>query len=245
MNLYSVLLAGGKGSRAKKKTPKQFVKIHNKSIAEYSIELFINWFKKLKKRKQIHNGSIVFVAPNQYIKKVKKIYKIYNLMICEGGDHRHNSTKNGFFVIKQDFENKQIDPNNVIIFIHDTARPIFFEEDLEKMLEIFFKEKHIDAISLVSKTTESLVEKEEHKLKTLNRENIFSIKTPQALRGIYLDQFLNQPTKESYTDLISWALDQNLNIELIESSPFNIKITYPFDFEIVNFLLKHKKSLKF
>lgn len=244
MNLYSVLLAGGRGSRANTKTPKQFVKIQNKTIADYSIEIFSNWFQKLKKRKKIESASIVFVSQKEYLKKVSKIYKNFNILICEGGDHRHNSTKNGFFTIKQDIEKKQIDPKTILIFIHDTARPIFFEEDLETIFEVFLKEREIDTISLVSKITETLVERDKNQHKMLNRERIVAVKTPQAIRGNYLDLFLNQPTKESYTDLISWALEQNLKIQLIESTPFNIKITYPFDFKIADFLLKYKKFLK-
>ncbi|MFN3604335.1 MAG: 2-C-methyl-D-erythritol 4-phosphate cytidylyltransferase [Leptonema sp. (in: bacteria)] len=244
INLYFILLAGGIGSRAKTKLPKQFVKIQEKTLGEYSLETILSWYKSLKKNKKIQYGKIVFVSHPLYIKKAKKIYKDYNLIFTEGGDSRHDSTKKGMLLIKEDSKEKQKRIQDSLIFIHDIARPIFFINDLENMLNVFLKESEIDCISLVTKTTETVIEKYQEKIKTLDREKIFSVKTPQALRGKYLELFLTRPTKNDYTDLITWALEQNLNIKLVDTIPYNLKVTYPIDFKLIEFLLLHRKQLQ-
>lgn len=242
INLYIILLAGGIGSRAKTKIPKQLIKIHKKTLAEYSIKKFNVWLKKLKKNKKIQNGKIIFVSHPDYIKNSEKLYKSYKLNFVEGGSTRHDSAKNALQFIKEDIQKNQLNLKETIIFMHDAARPIFLIEDLEKMLNSFLTETNIDCISLISSIPETILEYDEkaNSVQLLNREKIYAVKTPQAIRGQWIEKFLEIPTKETYTDLISWAKEQKLKIKLINSFPLNIKVTYPFDIKIIEFLLKQK-----
>lgn len=242
INLYIALLAGGIGSRANTKIPKQWIKIHKKTLAEYSIKKFHFWIKKLKKNNKIQKGKIIFVSHPHYLKTSEKLYKSYKLNFVEGGSTRHDSTKNAFQFIKQDIEKNQLNLQETVIFIHDAARPIFLIEDLEKMFNSLLSDLTFDCFSLISSIPETILEFDEkiNSIQLLNREKIFSVKTPQALRGQWLEKFLEIPTKENYTDLITWAKEQELKIKLINSFPFNIKVTYPFDIKIIEFLLKQK-----
>lgn len=235
-HIFVVLLAGGKGIRTNLPIPKQFIKIHGRYLAEYSILRFYHWFKELNESSMFIPEKMIFVSHKDYWELSKNIFNQYDLLFTIGGENRHDSTKEGLKEIKKYILNKNIPQENSVIFIHDVARPIFLKKELNMILDCF-KNYYVDCISLASFVTETIVQYKDKKINPLNRNELYAIKTPQALRG-NVDLFLEQPTKETYTDLITWAMDFNLKIEFITCMQENIKITYPIDFKIAEMILK-------
>ena len=91
MNLFLVLLAAGDGKRLKSKTPKPFIKVNNKTLLEYSLNLFQN-FRQIKKIIIVYNKKHSKYLNNLKLKKVIKVI---------GGKTRQQSTFNALTKIKK------------------------------------------------------------------------------------------------------------------------------------------------
>jgi 2-C-methyl-D-erythritol 4-phosphate cytidylyltransferase len=240
MHIFVILLAGGTGSRTKTDLPKQFIKINDKYLAEYSILRFRNWFKTINREYSVFlPEKMIFVCHKDYLDLSKSLFPYDDLIFTVGGETRHDSTKEGLKMIKKIALEKQISLENLVIFIHDVARPIFLTKELNEVLKVVFHRNNQTCLSLASPVVETIVNYNKKHLEALKRNELFAIKTPQILSGKYLNLFLEQPTKEAYTDLITWASDFGIEIELIESIQENIKITYPKDFDFAKVLLEY------
>ncbi|MGZ3929705.1 MAG: IspD/TarI family cytidylyltransferase, partial [Mucilaginibacter sp.] len=73
---------------------------------------------------------------------------------------------------------------------------------------------------------------------SLNRDEIYLIQTPQTFQAAQLKKAYLQPYQESFTDDASVVEQTGVNINLVGGSYQNIKITFPEDIAIAEFLLK-------
>ncbi len=219
-NIYAIILSGGIGSRMGTSLPKQFLELKGLPLLVHSVQRFINW--GLCK-------SLVIVSHPNYIEITEEILSPYlgvNDKIIEGGKTRHESFLNGI---------KALNLNNDIILIHDAARPFFTQKELFELVDISLK---WGSASLGVKPTETLVLAEENKTQQiLPRENTYLIKTPQCLHSSLLDILLQEEKEESHpTDLCSWTLPQKIFTRIVNSNPYNIKITQKEDLELAEVL---------
>lgn len=214
-NIYVLVLSGGTGTRFASSVPKQFANLKGESLLVHSVKKFLEWgFSK----------EIIVVAHENYLQKTERelsqILRYYDKIVA-GGETRHKSFLNGLKSI-------QYGANDIIV-IHDAARPFFTSSEISTLVR--YAEQYGSA-SLAEKTSETLVESENNLVKNiLNREIIYSIKTPQAIHTSLLEELLKiLPSKEP-TDLCSWVAEVNQKSYLVESNPFNFKITYESDLE--------------
>jgi 2-C-methyl-D-erythritol 4-phosphate cytidylyltransferase len=70
------------------------------------------------------------------------------------------------------------------------------------------------------------------------RDEIYLIQTPQTFQSAQLKQAYQQPYQDNFTDDASVVEQTGVNINLIGGSYQNIKITFPEDIAIAEFLLK-------
>jgi 2-C-methyl-D-erythritol 4-phosphate cytidylyltransferase len=200
--------------------PKQFLKLKDESIIRHTVRNFKKWglFK-----------SIVVVAPEEYIEQTEK--ELSDLLddydrIVEGGETRHDSTLKGLNAFSYE---------NDIIVIHDGARPFVTSEDIDVVTNSVLE---FGASSLATKVSETLVSSINNKVNSIiNRENAFTIKTPQAFHSSLYKSMLNVKQESEITDLCSWLIQIGVKVELKESNPYNIKITNREDLSKAEFYL--------
>ena len=90
--IAAIILAGGKGTRFSKKTPKQFFKINKKTLLEINIE-------KFQKNKDV--DEIIIISEKSSIFKTKKIAAQYSINVVKGGTSRQLSVFEGLKVLKK------------------------------------------------------------------------------------------------------------------------------------------------
>ena len=188
--------------------PKQFLKINGESIIRHTVRNFKNWglFK-----------NIVIVAPEDYIDQTE--LELSDLLenndrIIEGGQTRHESTLKGLSA--NSYEND-------IIVVHDGARPFVTSKEIDEITNSVLE---FGASSLSEKVSETLVSSLNNKVNTIiNRDNAFTIKTPQAFHSSLLKSLLEVNQVSEITDLCTWLIKIGIKVSLIESNPYNIKIT--------------------
>lgn len=142
--------------------------------------------------------------------------------IAKCGASWMESVRSGFALIAP-----QIDK----IVVHDAARPFFEKGDI---LKLKAESKHYKVVVTGSKVRNTLVQIQDEEMTVLDRKNAWEIYTPQlADREVF-----ELKSSERATDLITHALEHKIEGKILESSPLNIKITYPADQELIEKILK-------
>lgn len=208
MSVSVVLLAGGTGSRMQMTTPKQFLPLRNKPILSHSLEVFL------------HHPDVceVIVVANEVY---RSLFSAYNPLHAEPGERRQDSLYNGL---------QKVSKKAKWVCVHDAARPFITHALLDTL---FAEGKKVGAATLgvpikwtiKEATTEGAI------LKTLNREHIYEIQTPQFLEKTLLEKGFAHANQHAITvtDDVSFAELLGHPVQLVQGSYRNIKITTPDD----------------
>ena len=205
MKVSVILLAGGTGSRMGTSVPKQFLDLNGKPIARYSYDLF----KDLPFITQI-----IVVAPEAY----RDLFP--GATFADPGLRRQDSVYNGFLETPRGVD---------LICIHDAARPFLLKEDVTKLLKVAQESKAATLGCPVRYTVKQV--KDGHVDKTIMRDNLFEIHTPQMITPDLLDAGFKMARDQDTTVSDDVSLVELLGhpVRIVEGSPRNIKITYPDD----------------
>ena len=213
-SIYGIILSGGIGKRMNSGVPKQFLPLAGESILRHTVRNFKSWglFK-----------ALVIVAPESFIEKTES--ELGDLLdgqdrIVIGGSTRHESTLRGIQAFQYE--------NDLLVF-HDAARPFVTSKDLD---EVTHSALEYGSSTLAEKVSETLVNAKGHVVDSIvDRETVYTIKTPQAIHSSALDALLKNPMKQEPTDLCSWTSSIGLKTAIRISNPYNIKITIDSDLE--------------
>ncbi|WAH37370.1 IspD/TarI family cytidylyltransferase [Alicyclobacillus dauci] len=152
-----------------------------------------------------------------------------------GGDTRHESVVAGIRRIWDIVKDKRVDPNSVLVAVHDAARPFVASDDIRRA----FARASEHGAAILGRFCRDTVKWVEQDMveKTIPREKLFLAETPQVIRGdivrrAYFDAKLDTtPTDDS-------ALLEELGIPVtcVESTRYNGKVTTPADLDYANWL---------
>ncbi|MDX2301983.1 MAG: 2-C-methyl-D-erythritol 4-phosphate cytidylyltransferase [Microscillaceae bacterium] len=222
MKKYSLIVAGGSGTRMNHSLPKQFIKIGNYPILMHTIFQFTRLNEPLE---------IILVLPENEIGTWNELVAAYNfkiqVQIVYGGNTRVESVKNGLAQIKEE---------NSLVAIHDGVRPFIRPEIIQKSFDIA-QEKGNAIVAVNPK--DSIREIKGDRNVSRNRADYRLIQTPQTFKTPLIQEAYQQKNIELFTDDAGVAENNGLHIHLIEGDYRNIKITTPEDLLIAKaFLLQ-------
>lgn len=210
--ITALLLAGGNGTRFKSSTPKVFHPLGPKLVAKHSFDFFkgIPWI-----------DDIVVVSKEKYH------FHFEGARFAPPGERRQDSVYNGIQNISSDF-----------VLIHDAARPFIHLDDLENLRRDAFKYR---AAALASRSKNTIKKGDALGIvtKTLDRDHLFEIYTPQLISKDLLLKGFSKAKEQNLTVTDDLSLVELLgrNVKLTLSLNINIKITTPQDLHLVEFLL--------
>lgn len=220
--IFTILAGAGKGRRINYGIPKSFIKIYNKELFLYTVEKFSKY-----------TDYIYLSLPPKYLKEAENLIKNYkNVYIIKGGKERYNSVFNCLQKIKDDG----------IVLIHDVARPFVSEKLIKRVIE---GTKKFGACIPVVKIVDTIKEIEgKFVKKTLDREKIYIVQTPQGfeIKLLKLAYEMGLKDKIKGSDDSFFVEKFNLGkIYCVEGERTNIKITFPEDIYYAEFILKKLK----
>ncbi len=230
MRALAIVLAGGVGKRMGSATSKQFLLLDNRPIIAHTLQVF----------EECRPVDGVYLVVNQKdlsliqeeILEQNRFSKILKIVI--GGRLRQDSVRNGLEAVDE--------PCDVVI-IHDAARPFVSPAFIEK--SIFLMEM-FDAIipAMPVKDTIKVISKEGFVQRTLERDSLWQIQTPQTFKyDLILQAYREGMAKKFYGyDDASFIEYLGKRIKVIEGSPYNIKITTPEDLVIAKGILSQLKG---
>lgn len=225
MKVYAVIPAGGKGKRGGTATPKQYLRFHGKELIVYTLEVF-----------QRNNlvDEIIISAEQPYHTLLNKIAKDYNLtkitQLVEGGEERQDSVYNALKAMKAD--------DGDLVAVHDAARPMLTDAILTKAINTA-KEKGNALVCLKARDT---LLKGDHIVKEyVDRSEIYYVQTPQIFRYKDLKKAMKKAYEKNFigTDESMLIKELGIDINIVEGSMLNFKVTTMTDIEMFEKLITH------
>lgn len=215
----AVILAAGSGSRMKSSVRKQYLKIADKILVNYSIEAFL----------QSGMEQIVLVVPENDIDYIKDnilpSYDPKRISIISGGITRTDSVENAIrYIEKKNFQ---------YVLIHDGARPFVSQELITRIKTEVIEHQAVIA-AVPEKNTIHQIDENGFSKGTIDRNTLWAAQTPQAfainLMTNAYDLRNKEQEKSAITDDAS-LIHMYLGIpaKIIMGEENNIKITTPED----------------
>lgn len=218
---YVIIVAGGSGSRMQSIVPKQFLLLNGLPVLMHTINAFYN--------SQTQPQIIVALTTDSHV-YWNELCLTHDFHIphqlVDGGETRFHSVKKGLGLITDE---------NAIVAVHDAVRPLIGKEIIDESYDCALK--YGNAIVAI-KSRDSVRQIKDNRSISLPRDEIYLIQTPQTFQVAQLKQAYQQSYQPNFTDDASVVEQTGVNINLIGGSYQNIKITFPEDIAIAEFLLK-------
>ena len=229
MKVEAIIPAAGLGLRLKSclpgrqaGVPKPLVKIAGKPIIAHTL-CALSASNKI--------GRIVIAVHKDHFDKFNEILKRFPIKkridLVLGGATRRDSVENCL---------KTIESCADLILIHDAVRPFVSKDLITRLLK---EAKTSPAVicgmplkATIKQVTGVFVEK------TLNRDNLWEIQTPQVFRKDVLIKAYKEYTDKTVTDDASLVEKLGVRVSVIYGSYFNIKITTPEDLVFAKAIVK-------
>lgn len=214
-----IIVAGGSGTRMGTEIPKQFLSIGGMPVLMQTINNFYRFDPSLQ---------IILVLPRNETERWKALCTIHHFatihQIVSGGVTRFQSVKNGL---------SQISDSNLVA-IHDGVRPLVSHETLSRCFQCASEKGTAIPVLPIH---ESVRQGDMIHSIPVDRAQYFTVQTPQVFKLSILQEGYKQVWHPSFTDDASVVEHMGIEVNLVMGNRENIKITYPEDLQIANFLL--------
>ena len=229
MKKIAVVLAGGRGSRMNSDIPKQYLMLKDRPVLYYALKAF----------QDSDIDSIVLAAGENDLEmcrtQIVEKYGINKVMaIVAGGAQRYDTVYNALKAAQE----LAIDtaPKEVLIYIHDGARPCISREIIKNCEEAALQYGACTAAVPV-KDTIKVVSPEGFAVDTPDRNTLWQIQTPQVFRSdiissAYAKMYADTDRGTITDDAMLVERYTDVPVKMAMGAYTNIKITTPEDMGI-------------
>lgn len=220
MQHYALIVAGGAGTRMGAEMPKQFLTLAGKPILMHTLEKFAEL------PSQPH---IILALPAHTLSVWADLQASYGFdiphTVVAGGDTRIASVRNGLAAIPD---------QESLVAIHDGVRPLVTTEIITQSYAIAEEKGSAVACVLLKDSIRYVAQND---TKALERSHYRLVQTPQTFQTWQIWEAYQQSDIEHLTDDASVWEASGRQVELIEGTYQNIKITTPEDLKVAEALL--------
>jgi 2-C-methyl-D-erythritol 4-phosphate cytidylyltransferase len=220
----ALIVAAGRGERLGSDRPKALVTLGGRPMLEWSVEAL---------RSVAAIDTIVVALPASELDGAPA-----DVLAVAGGAVRSESVR----------EALRACPEGDPVVVHDAARPLaparLFSRALERL-----ERSGADAVIAAARVSDTIKEVDAADgctvTRTLDRARLWAVQTPQVFRRAALEAALMSAGDEvlaAATD-DAWLVEQAGGVvEVVESSPANLKITTPTDLALAEMLLAEARA---
>jgi 2-C-methyl-D-erythritol 4-phosphate cytidylyltransferase len=214
-----VIAAAGSGERLGAGGPKAFVELAGRPLVDWSLDAF---------REASSIAEIVVAAPPGEEDAVAE----RGVLAVTGGEHRSESVANAVELCGEE-----------VVVVHDAARPLVTAELIDAVVDQLASDQEAAGVIAAARVTDTIKQASEagEVRRTLDRDGLWAVQTPQAFRAGAL--------REALSDLesLAEATDDAMLVErrggrvlVHPSPPENIKVTTPLDLRVAGLLLRQR-----
>jgi 2-C-methyl-D-erythritol 4-phosphate cytidylyltransferase / 2-C-methyl-D-erythritol 2,4-cyclodiphosphate synthase len=217
----AIILAGGSGLRMG--LDKQYMRLCSKPMIEWTLDAFTGLF-----------NEIILVLSPENIELYGKEIEARGIKIAVAGETRIKSLISGF---------SKVSPEADIIAVHDGARPLVSRD----LISACLKEAEKNGASVPAVPLKDTIKKVSfdglNALKTLNRADYVAVQTPQCYKRNILEKIIEKTDlRKDYSDESQILEDLGIEVKIVKSDNFNIKVTTPEDIIIAEAFMKNTKK---
>ena len=233
----ALILSAGTDASFEMNVPKQFVNVNNRPIIVYTMEGF---------QEHPEIDEIVVICLDGWQEMVKAYAKQFQITklkaVLSGGKNAQQSTYYGLQYMQEQCDMGQGD----IVVIHDAIRPMVSEDLITKSIRMCRKHKMgVAAVRIM----DAIIHTQNGKsgFKSINRDEIMKIQTPQAFDFAYLWNMHNRAISESKTgfwDNTGMLTSLGEEIYFSEGSGVNMKVNTAEDVAMFKALYKMNQIQK-
>lgn len=226
MKAVALIVSAGKGQRFMEGRKKQFHPLAGRPVLAHTLD-------KFETCPLIHSILLV-VGQEDMTYCLKEIIEKYRYLkvsqIIPGGKRRQESVKNGIDALPRDAE---------VVVIHDGVRPFIKREMIEESVQSAIRFGAV-VFGMPAKDTIKMVHPDGTVAKTLDRESLWQIQTPQTFRTQVIKEAYLKATEEGFigTDDASLVERIGVKVHVLPGTYTNIKITTPEDLLLASLFLR-------
>ena len=226
MKADAVIVSAGKGVRFMEGQKKQFYFLGGKPILAHTLDKFETC--------PLIRSILLVVSQEDMdicLKEVIEKYKFKKVsQIVPGGKRRQESVKNGIDALPKDAD---------MVVIHDGVRPFVTRAMIEDSIHSAVRYGAV-VLAMPVKDTIKISNPDGTVLKTLDRESLWQIQTPQTFQANVIKDAYYRATEDGFagTDDASLVERTGAKVHILPGSYTNIKITTPEDLLLANLFLK-------
>jgi 2-C-methyl-D-erythritol 4-phosphate cytidylyltransferase len=225
-----IIPAAGTGQRMGRQVPKQFLRLDEREIIAHTLAFF---------QELAEINEIIIAADSEQLTFVReKIVIAYNFdkvrHVCAGGKNRQGSVYNAL---------QHCDDRTEIILVHDAVRPFPPLDGIRTGIAAAALGRG-GMLAVAVADTIKQVNTENEVVKTLTRDNLVAVQTPQIFPADILKMAHARARREEIiaTDEASLVEAMGFPVQVFPGSRSNIKITVSEDLIIAAALLRAQKE---
>lgn len=220
-HLYTIIVAGGSGTRMKAKIPKQFLELNGLPILMHTVRAFHAYDNAM---------TIILALPEQDIAFWEKLCLDYDfnvpVTVVKGGATRFESVRNGLM---------HIEGSHGTVAVHDGVRPLVSHRLIHECFSVAIeKGTAVAAIALKDSVRKVTPDGNE----AVDRANYRLVQTPQVFSLPIIKNAYQKAQRTDYTDDATVVEASGHAIQLVEGEGSNVKITTPEDLLVAGHLLQ-------
>ena len=171
-------------------------------------------------------AEVVVVCQPSHIESLPKHSKLKHVL---GGAERHLSVKAGLDALSK---------NTPYIAVHDGARPLIKDTQIHNVLETAKKHKAAASAHPITDTVKR-ANSDNLITESVSREHLWAMETPQIFAANLLNKAYQKIVNEDclVTDEVSALEAIGVATKLVKNPSSNLKITYPEDIQLAEYLL--------
>ena len=226
MKADAVIVSAGKGHRFMEGKKKQFYFLADKPILAHTLHKFENC--------PLIRSILLVVGQEDMDYCLSEIIEKYQFrkisQVVPGGKRRQESVKNGIDVLPKGTE---------VVVIHDGVRPFVTIEMIEESIRSAARLQAV-VMAMPVKETIKMVQQDGTILKTIDRESLWQIQTPQTFQVNVIKEAHHRATEDGFvgTDDASLVERLGIKVHILPGSYNNIKITTPEDLILAQLILQ-------
>ena len=228
--IWAVVPAAGLGSRMLQSVPKQYLRLHGKTVLEHTLD-------SLLACSDVTGVVVCISADDQWFTELS-VSQNRRIKVVDGGATRAESVLNGlrYLASKQN--------QAAWALVHDAARPCVLTSVIDNMIDQLKNDSLGGILAVPVKDTLKRANADQTIAKTIDRADVWHAQTPQMFRiEILMDSIIRALEKGlEITDEASSLEWAGYTPRLIPGDETNLKITTANDLVLAEFLLKAKSS---
>lgn len=228
-SFWAVIPAAGLGLRMGADIPKQYLKLHDRPVLEYAVDV-------LTAHPAIVKVVVVLNEKDRIWPTLTFSHKD-KIMTTIGGQERVHSVLSGLEHLQE------IAHADDWVLVHDAVRPCLHDQDVDRLIETVQTHAVGGLLGVPVSDTLKRVNANQQVEETVSRDQVWHAQTPQMFRLQLLYKGIVQALEQNYsiTDEASAIEFLGLQPQMVMGDTRNIKITRPRDLELAQALISAKR----